>query len=35
VRIVEIDAPDRLKLRHTLSGLHDSLNADMSIPPKF
>ena len=33
VRIVEIDAPDRLKLRHTLSGLHDLMNADASILP--
>jgi hypothetical protein len=36
MKIVEIDTPDRLKLRHTLSGLHDLGNADTYIlPPKF
>jgi hypothetical protein len=35
IRIVEIDTPDRLKLRHTLSGLHDLASADTFIlPPK-
>jgi hypothetical protein len=35
IRIVEIDTPDRLKLRHTLSGLHDLASTDTFIlPPK-
>ncbi len=32
LRIVKIDATDRLKLRYTLSGLHDLGNADMLFP---
>ena len=31
IRIVEIDSPDRLKLRHTLSGFHDLENTDPFI----
>jgi hypothetical protein len=36
LKIVEIDAPDRRKLRHTLSGLYDFGNMDAPIlPPKL